>query len=168
MMTRVLLLFFVCIFFLIGCGRRPKEITSLQRKEAETLASEADFAMTLRDLPRTEALLTKVVALCPDEGEYWTNLGAVRMRLGDREKAKSAYQSALTAYKDASKAEPKNPELILQQVYVLALLGRVDEARKLVEQTQKKMPEDRVIREFVEQKQLDLMLAERTFKEVSL
>lgn len=167
-MKRIFILLFAFGFFLAGCGRRGKEITSLQRKEAASLASEADFAMTLRDLPRTEALLSKVVALCPDTGEYWANLGAVRMRLGDREKAKSAYQSALAAYKDAAKLEPKNTEVILQQVYMLALLGRVDEARKLVEQTQKKFPEDRFIREFVQEKQLDRMLTERTFKEVSL
>ncbi|HEX2853159.1 MAG TPA: tetratricopeptide repeat protein [Opitutaceae bacterium] len=167
-MKRIFILFIALGFLLGGCGRRAKEITSLQRKEAETLASEADFAMTLRDLPRTESLLTKVVALCPDNGEYWVNLGAVRMRLGEREKAKTAYQSALAAYKDAAKLEPLNTERILQQVYILALLGRVDEARKLVEQTQKKFPEDRFVREFVQEKQFDRMLAERNFKEVSL
>lgn len=165
-MKRFFLLSCAFAFFLAGCGR--KEITSLQRKEAETLASEADFAMTLRDLPRVEALLTKVVALCPDDGEYWANLGAVRMRLGEREKAKSAYQSALSAYKDATKVEPKNTELIVQQAYMLALLGRVDDARKLIEQTHKKFPEDRGIRQFVEDKQLDRMMAERSFKEVAL
>lgn len=167
-MKRVFILLFAFSFFLGGCGRRTKEITSLQRKEAAALASEADFAMTLRDFPRTESLLDKIVTLCPDNGEYWANLGAVRMRLGHREKAKSAYQSALAAYQEAAKLEPKNTEVILQQVYILALLGRVDEARKVVEQTQKKFPADPFIREFVQEKQLDQMLAERSFKEVSL
>lgn len=169
-MTRFFTLLLALGFLLGGCGKgkATKEITSLQRKEAETLASEADFALTLRDLPRTEALMTKVVALCPDNGQYWGTLGAVRMRLGEREKAKNAYQSGLDAYKEAAKLEPKNTELILHQVYMLALLGRVDDARKLVEQTQKKFPEDLLIREFVQEKQLDGMLAEKTFKEIAL
>jgi Flp pilus assembly protein TadD len=168
-MKRVIARFLTCLVLLgTGCGPRAKEITSLQRKEAASLASEAEFAMTLRDLPRTRALLTKVVALCPDDGQQWANLGAVCMRLGDRAHAKSAYESALRAHKDFARSEPLNTEPILQQVYVLALLGRVDEARKLLEKTRRKFPEDRAVRDFVEDKQLDRLLAAPSFKEVSL
>lgn len=151
-----------------GCGRRGREITSLQRKEAASLASEAEFAMTMRDLPRAEKALTKVVALCPDTGEYWVGLGSLRMRLGDRDGAKSAYQSALSAYEDAAKKEKADGGPVLQQVHVLALLGRVDEARKLLEKSEKKFPNDRLIRDFIQERQLDQMLADPTFKGMSL
>jgi Flp pilus assembly protein TadD len=168
-MNRAIVILLVLLGVLgTGCGRRTKEITSLQRKEAASLASEAEFAMTLRDLPRTQALLTKVVELCPDEAEHWSNLGSVRMRLGDRDGAKRAYESALGVYKDLAKREPKNAGACLQQVYMLALLGRVEDARKLVEKTQKKFPEDRDVRSFVESKQLERMLMDPSFKQVSL
>ena len=158
-------------FFLLsglGCRPRSKEITSLQRKEAASLASEAEFAVTLRDLPRAQGLLIKVTSLCPDNGEYWSNLGSVRMRLGDRDGAKNAYETALAAYKNTAKLEPQHTELILQQVYVLALLGRVEEARKLLEKAHQKFPEDRLVREFVQEKTLDRLITEPTFKEISL
>lgn len=168
-MKRVPVLLVASMFLLgTGCGPRSKEATSLQRKEAAALSSEADFAMSLRDLPRTVALLERIVALCPDDGEHWSNLGSVRMRLGDRDGAKKAYQSALAAHEAAAKLAPKTTEPVLQQVYVLALLGRVDDARKLLEKTQKKFPEDRAVRDFVQAKQLDRLLDERAFKEVSL
>ena len=164
----VLILVGFAVLFAPGCGRRAKEITSLQRKEAASLASEAEFAVTVRDLPRAEKLLTKMVSLCPDTGEYWVGLGSLRMRLGDREGAKRAYQSALETYADAAKLEKANGAPLLHQIHVLALLGRMDEARKLLEKAQKKMPEDRLIREFVKERQLDLMLADPVFKEMSL
>lgn len=169
MMKRfVLVLMGVAAFSAAGCGRRTKEITSLQRKEAASLASEAEFALTLRDMPRAEKLLTKVTALCPDTGEYWVGLGSLRMRLGDRDGAKSAYQAALGAYEDAAKKEKADGEPVLQQVHVLALLGRVDEARKLLEKSEKKFPNDRLIRDFIQERQLDHLLADPNFKGMSL
>jgi tetratricopeptide (TPR) repeat protein len=169
MMKRfMLVLWGVAALSATGCGRRSKEITSLQRKEAASLASEAEFAVTLRDLPRAEILLTKVAALCPDTGEYWVGLGSLRMRLGDRDGAKSAYQSALRAYQDAAKGEKADGAQVLQQIHALALLGRVDEARKLLEKSEKKFPNDRLIRDFIQERQLDQMLADPTFKGMSL
>ena len=129
----VLILTGLALLFAAGCGRRSApEITSLQRKEAASLASEAEFAVTVRDLARAEKVLTKATALCPDAGDYWLGLGSIRMRLGNREGAKQAYQSAFDAYGDDAKQEKADGTPGLQQVHVLALLGRVDEARKLL------------------------------------
>lgn len=85
-----------------GCGLGKNKITDLQRKEAAHLASEAEFAMTLRDYARAEGTLAKVVELCPDTGPYWMNLGTARIRLGNRGGAKEAYQSALRAFAAAA------------------------------------------------------------------
>lgn len=157
--------------FAPGCGKRSdgaKEITSLQRKEAENLVTEADFAVSIRDLARAEGLLTKAVALARDTGDFWVNLGSVRMRLGNREGAKSAYESALGAYKQAAKAENAGGSPMLQEVYVLALLGKVDAARKLLDEAQKKFPADPGVRVFVQEKHLDQLLSDPKFKQISL
>ena len=157
----------VALLAFAGC-KPHREITSLQRKEAATLASEAQFAMSLRDFSRTEGLLTKAVALCTDTGDFWVDLAAVRMRQGNRDGAKNAYRSALSAYEEAYKQGSENTEAILQQVFVLASLGRVDDARALLEKARKQHPDDRTIQDFVRARQLDSMLVDPHFKETAL
>ena len=157
----------IALLSAIGCTRRH-EITSLQRKEAANLVSEAQFAVTVRDWTRTEGLLTKATALCPDDAEYWLSLGSVRARMKNRDGAKAAYRSALKAYEEAYKKDSKDNELLLHQVYVLALLGEEKDARALLEKIQKKNPDDRAIQGFVREKQLDAMLADPAFREMAL
>ncbi|MDO8541730.1 MAG: hypothetical protein Q7S40_14940 [Opitutaceae bacterium] len=151
-----------------GCGGRRKEVTELQRKEAAHLASEAQFAMNLRDWARAESVMTKVVEVCPDAGPYWVSLGSLRVRIDKRGPARDAYKSALQAYEDEAKKNPKDVEPWLQQVYVLALMGRVDDSRKLLEKMAKRFPESRDVRAFIEGKQFEAMLADPTFKQMAL
>lgn len=163
-----------CLLFLLvlsvgltaGCGR--KEITSLQRKEAANIVSEAQFALTLRDYARAEPLLAKAVAICPDMPEYWQSLGAVRRRLDNRSGAKQAYEQMLDASRDAYHRDAKNTDALLQQVYALALLGRVDDARDVLTKAQKDHPDDRVLSAFGDGKQLDRVLNDPAFKEIAL
>ena len=153
-----------------GCSPKSKEITSLQRKEAATLDSEAQFALQLKDLARAEGLIAKAADLCPDTGKYWVDLGSIRVRLGKKDAARTAYQGALKAYEGAAAnagAAP-DPGPWLQQVYVLALLGRVDDARSVLARAQKKFPESRAVRSFVEGKQIDQMIADPSFKLIAL
>jgi tetratricopeptide (TPR) repeat protein len=170
MVSRLLLT--VCAAALLavaGCKPHAKEITSLQRKEAASLASEAQFALSVRDVARAEASLAKAAALCPDTGDYWLELGRCRVRLGQRGTAKDAYKSALDAYEgDAGRDAALRTPSTLRQVYVLALLGRADDARALLAQAQKQSPDDRDLRAFAETKQIDQMLASPAFKEVAL
>jgi Flp pilus assembly protein TadD len=153
-----------------GCGPagKPKPISDLARKQAEHSASEAQFAMTMRDWARAEAELTKTVELDPNTGAYWVSLGAMRMKLGNRSGAKAAYKGALAAFEGDAAGEKNDPEPWLQQVYVLALLGRVDDARVLLGKTAKKFPDQRNVRLFIEGKQFDHMLADPMFKENAL
>ncbi len=163
-----LFLLAVAVLVLGGCKPKPAEITSLQRKEAANLVSEAQFAMTLRDYARAEGLLAKATALEFDNGNYWVSLGSMRVRLGQRPAAKKAYESALNAFEAAYKLDPKVPQPYLQQVYALALLGRVDVARDLLATIEKKHPGDPAVRAFVQGKQLEAMLNSALFKEISL
>jgi tetratricopeptide (TPR) repeat protein len=151
-----------------GCKPKPMDIPALHRKEAANLASEAQFAVTLRDFARAEPLFEKAAKMCPDEGDYWINLGIVRRRQGNVAGAKDAYERARSAYRDVFAIEEKDSSLLLQEIYALALLGKGDDARKALAKAQKKMPDDRGIRLFVENKQLDLMLADPGFKEIAL
>lgn len=151
-----------------GCKPKPRDIPAIQRKEAANFASEGQFANALRDYARAEPLFEKAAKLCPDEGDYWINLGVARRRQGNTSGAKSAYENARDAYREAFEINPKNSEPLLQEVYTLVLLGQVDKARKALEKARKKAPDDRAVRLFVENKQLDRILDDPMLKEIAL
>jgi tetratricopeptide (TPR) repeat protein len=149
-----------------GCGR--KEVTALQRKEAANLASEAQFALTLRDYARAEPLLAKATELNPDAPELWQSLGVVRRKQGNKGGAKDAYKQMLDAAKARYKADNKKTDALFQQIYALALLGRADDARALLAKAQQNHPDDRAINAFADGKQLDRILEDPAFKDLAI
>lgn len=163
-----LLLVSVALLVAAGCKPKARDIPPLQRKQAANLVSEAQFALTLRDYARAEPLFDQAVKLCPDNGDYWVSLGVARRRQGNKAGAQKAYEQARDAYHQAFRIDPKQTDAVLQEVYVLALLGRVDEARKTLARAQEKLPDSRPVRLFVESKQLDRLLEEAGFKEIAL
>jgi tetratricopeptide (TPR) repeat protein len=157
----------VAVLASFGCAKK-KEVSTIDRKKAESWVSEAQFALTIRDYPRAEGLYVQATAACPDDGGYWVGLGTTRARQGQRDGARAAYQSALRVYEAKLGNSKTDSEAALQQVYVLALLGRVDEARSLQTKLQARFPDNREVRLFVENKQLDRMLTDPRFKEIAL
>lgn len=162
------LVLLVALFASFGCTKPHKEITELERKQAANFASEAQFAATLRDYSRAQGLFAQAADLCPDTGAYWLSLGSMHMRLSQRDEARAAYTKALGAFQAAAKKEKTDSEPALQQLYVLALLGRVDEARTLQKKLLDQYPNDRDVRAFVEGKRLDLIVNDPNFKVFAL
>jgi len=163
----ILLLAVFALLLAPGCGGGKPEITELQRKEAAHLASEAEFAVTLRDYKRAEGLFAQVVQLAPDTGPYWVSLGTMRVRLGDRAGAKKSYEAALRAFETEARKEEANAEPWLGRVHTLALLGRSDEARKLLAQAAQRFPNDRNVRRFFEG-EFERILVNPEFKAMAL
>jgi len=164
-MTSRLALVAAAALALAGC--RGRDITSLQRKEAASVSSEAAFAVELRDWKRAEGLYAKAADLCPDSGDYWMNLGVVRMHLGDRPGARTAYKSALPAYEAEFERDPANTQPVLRRAYVLVILGRAEEARSALDKARAKRPDDRRLRSFFENHGMDGMIADPGLKEIS-
>lgn len=156
---------FVAALTASGCGK--KEISSIDRRQAATMVSEANFAMSVRDWSRAEGLFAQAVKLCPDTPEYWLALGTARRRLNDKPGAQTGYEETLKLVKQTYKKSP-NPALGLQQVYLYALLGKVDDARSTVTKVQADFPNDPAVRAFVENKQLDQILTAPEFKDLAL
>lgn len=150
-----------------GCGAGKEEITERQRMEAAHLASEAEFAATLRDYARAEALFSQIVQLAPDTGSYWVSLGSMRVRLGDRARARESYQAALRAFTTEAGKEEADAEPWLDRVHTLALLGRIEEARKVLAQAAQRFPNDRHVRRFVEG-EFERILENPEFKAMAL
>jgi len=149
------------------CACRHREITKLERDEAASDSSEADFAVTVKEWSRAEGLYAKAAALCPDTGDYWLNLGVVRMRLGDKGGARSAYKSADAAYRDAADLDPANSKAVIRRIYVLVLLGRADDARSVLDKARAKSPADRLLRSFYENGGLAKMAADPALKSLA-
>ncbi|MBS0663727.1 MAG: hypothetical protein JSR48_10725 [Verrucomicrobia bacterium] len=149
---------------LAGCS--PKEITPLERKQGASYASEAAFAANLRDFARAEGLLAQAVAVCPDTTEYWISLGTARRKLDNRSGARDAFKSALKAARAVQRRLPDNSQAVIQEVYLLALLGKDDDARSTLEKARRDHPDDRTIRLFLENKELDRLLADPGFKDL--
>jgi tetratricopeptide (TPR) repeat protein len=164
-MTSRLALVLAVALALSGC--RAKEISSTDRKEAANIISEAEFAVAMKDWPRAEGLYVKATALCPDQGESWVALGVIRMRLHNPGGAKDAYKSALSAYTDDIKRDPTNTFPVVKSASILVILGRMDDARSLIDRAYAKNPDDRRLKDFVELKALDKMAVDPALKEVS-
>ena len=149
-----------------GCTKKI-EVTSLQRKEAAALVSEAEVAITIRDFPRAETLMQQAVKLCPDNGSYALSLGNILVKTGKKPEAKKVFSSALQAYQAAYKADPTDGSLLMRQMYVQALLGQGDEARKLLRKAKDKHPKNSEVSGFSENA-LEQMLADPGFKAMAL
>ncbi len=150
-----------------GCSKARKEVSERDRKEAVFLATEAQFAINLRDWPRAEGLLTKAAALSP-EATYWLALGSARVRTGNRGGAKEAYLAALRAFEDEAARDAKLVEPWLNQVTVLALLGRLDDSRALLAKAAKRFPNDGRLKELLDPKAFDRLVGDPGFKENAL
>jgi Flp pilus assembly protein TadD len=150
---------------LAGCRQRVP--TQLERDEAANDVSEANFALTVHDFARAEGLYAKATDLCPDEGDAWVSLGITRMRLSNPGGARSAYKSALDAYRENARSDPSNTVLTIRRAYVLVILGRADEARGLIDDARSRYPDDRRLRSFVEARGLDKMMADPALKELA-
>ncbi len=168
-MKKVLFLVFAAAFLVLaGCKPKPKEISQLERKKGANFASEAQFAMTMRDYPRAEGLLAQAAQQCPDDSGYWIALGQSRILQNNKAGAKEAYTHALDAVVDAAKQEPKEPEHYVQQIGILALLGQPEKARVTADEMAKKFPDDLKVRQFISRKEIDQMLADPTMKRFSV
>lgn len=153
---------------LLGTACSKKEISALDRKEAANFASEADFALQIKEHARAEDLLAKATALAPDAPEYWLGLGGVRAKLGKKNEARKAYEETLAIYKGLYKKDAGDGELLIQQAYVLALLNRADDARATLEKAVKSHPTNSKIKGFITNKALEKMLADPAFKEMAI
>jgi tetratricopeptide (TPR) repeat protein len=148
-----------------GCAKKP--VSDLDRKKAAAAASEAQFAVSIREYDRAEKLLAEATQLCPDDPQYWLGLGSTRVRAGQRDAARTAYKRALAAFEQVEKAK-RSSEAALQQVYVLALLGQLDDARARLAKVQSRYPDDRDVRAFVDENHLDRMLKDSQFRQFAL
>lgn len=164
------LLILSCLLFALataGCGPGGKEVSERDQKQAAQLASEAEFAATLREWPRAEKLFAEAARIDPDAA-YLMGLGSVRVRQGNRSGAKEAYEAALRASERESARKPGDSDRWIRRAYLLALLGRQADGRALLLEAAKRLPQDRRLRAFLADKEFDALVSAPAFRQISL
>lgn len=150
-----------------GCKPKPASLTPLQRKQAASLASEGDFAVAMKNLPRAETLYRQALEIGPDLPLYWQTLGVIQRKQGNVKGARTAYERALDLYADEYRTSRKS-ESLAQQVWLLSLLGRQSDAEKLIKRAQAEHPNDPLLRQLADPKKLEAMRQSPDFQALAL
>jgi tetratricopeptide (TPR) repeat protein len=159
----------VCAAVLLaaGCSKQPKEVSEVAKKEAAALISEAQFAMSIREYTRAEELVRRALQLHEAMPEYWVSLGMALRKQENKDGARDAYKTALGLHQDRYKAERK-PEELAQQAFVLALLGKTDEALKTLEKGLKDHADSEVMKKMAHPRGLPRTFQTPEFKALAL
>ena len=88
--------------------------------------------------------------------------------MAGRAGAREAYRSALKAYEDDAARRNTLSEPWIKQAYVLALLGRSDDSRAVLQKAARHFPNDVKLRAFSDPKEYAKMLASQDFKDMAL
>jgi tetratricopeptide (TPR) repeat protein len=153
------------LLFSAGCEKKPKEVPAAVKTEAAMLISEAQFASSIREYSRAQELVERAIKLRDDVPEFWVTLGMARRKQDNKDGARQAYEKALGLHKARYKAD-KNPEDLAQQAFVLALLGRTDEALKLLEKGVKDHPDSASMKKMADPRGLPATFKNEKFKEL--
>ncbi|MFA6962377.1 MAG: tetratricopeptide repeat protein [Opitutaceae bacterium] len=164
-----LLTLLVCVIVLVstGCSKKPKEVSKVDIAQAASLASEAQFAMQIREYSRAEELIQQALKLRNDMPEYWVSLGMARRKQDDTSGARKAYEKALELHTALYKKDHA-PEQLSQQAFVLALLGRTDEAVKLLQKGLKDHPDSPVMQKMADPRGLPRTFQTPEFKALAI
>jgi len=146
---------------------QPKDVPKIVAAEAANLVSEASFAVQIRDYARAEKSLARAVELRPDIPDWWSSLGSACKRQSKIGDARSAYKKALAIYEKRYAATADVTDL-QQQLIMLVLLGREDDARTLLEQSCKKQPDQPVLKRLSEGKIVDQLLRDPNIQQLKL
>ncbi len=152
---------FVSLLLLLGaCKPKDVEVSSTNRAQAVKLVTDADMQILLKDHAGAEKMLSQAVELDPTVPVYWSNLGMARVKLGDNSGAKKAYKRELELLEKAAKKDPKDLNAQLAPITPLVLLGRADDARELLEKVARDNPSDFRVKQLVDSKFIDQVVAD--------
>jgi tetratricopeptide (TPR) repeat protein len=162
-----LILVSAVVLFATGCSKKVEEVPTAVKAEAAMLMSEAQFASSIREHSRAEELIGRALKLREDVPEYWVALGMARRKQDNKDGARKAYEKAVGLHKARYKKD-KDPEELAHQAFVLALLGRTEDALKVLEQGVKDHPDSAAMKKMADPRGLPATFKTETFKELSL
>ena len=146
---------------------QPKDVPKIVAAEAANLVREASFALQIRDYARAEKSLARAVELRSDIPDWWFSLGSACKRQAKTGDARFAYKKALALFEKRYEATTNVADL-QQQLIMLVLLGREDDARKLLEQSGKKQPDQLMLKRLFDGKFIDQLLRDPNIQQLKL
>jgi Flp pilus assembly protein TadD len=115
------------------------------KSRLEQLASQSASALNAKDYSQAQSFAAQATNIDPQFAEGWVACGMASVQLGQIDRARDAYEHALALHESRHRQNPSNPDQVVQQIFVLSLLGRSDEADAMLKQAQKDYPKDQQI-----------------------
>ncbi len=163
MQTRVAPLLLIAFAALLGACSKSREITSLDRAEADARVAKARAEIQFNDIGKAESLLVEAVGFNPDAYPYWLELVNVRLHLGKKKEARKACEQAVAACQRIIGQEPGDINVRLDQIRLLVSLGNTKDAQKALDQAGRDLPHDNLIRDCIANKLVDKLAADPEF-----
>ena len=144
-MKNISLISFLALAFVAGCGRATH---SAATSSSDQLIHESSVAFNAKDYTKAQALAAQAKALDPNAEGAWVGYGTASAMLGQPDKARDAYERALSLCQAISSRHPSDVSVVYQQIYLLTLLDRSSEAEALLRQARINHPNDKGLTTF--------------------
>jgi len=130
-----------------SCARAPHNATASRPQQ---LANESAAAFNAKDYAKAQTLAAEATSIDPQFAEAWVGYGIASLRLGQSDHARQAYERALSLHQARHRQNPSDANQVLQQIFLLTLLGRPTEAETLLKQARTDYPNDQTIAKLAE------------------
>ena len=126
----------LAVVLLTSCAPTPQQ-----------LASDGATAFNAKDYTKAQTLARQATSIDPKFAEAWVSYGMASVRLGETDQARAAYEQALSLHQARHLQNPSDTNQVIQQIFLLTLLGRQAEAETLLKQAQTDYSSDQQIKE---------------------
>ena len=141
----MLLMFLWCA----SCTRPPQNKNSIT-PQAQQLAGEGAAAFNATNYSKAQTLSLAATRIDPQFAEAWVGYGMASVRLGQSDQARQGYERALSIYQARHRQNPSDVNQLVQQIFLMALLDRPDEAEKMLRQAHVDFPKDQTLAKLAE------------------
>ncbi len=132
----------LAVALLTSCAQAPYDVAA---PNPQQLASESAAALNTKDYAKAQTLAEQATSVDPQFAEAWVGYGMASVRLGQTDRAREAYEQALSLHQARHQQNPSDANQVVQQIFLLTLLGRPAEAETLLKQAQADYPSDQQI-----------------------
>lgn len=132
----------LAVALLTSCAPAPHDVAAPNPRQ---LASESAAALHTKDYAKAQTLAGQATSIDPKFAEAWVSYGMASVRLGQTDQARAAYERALSLHQARHLQNPSDANQVVQQIFLLTLLGRSAEAETLLKQAHIDYPSDQQI-----------------------
>ncbi|HEU5396741.1 MAG TPA: tetratricopeptide repeat protein [Verrucomicrobiae bacterium] len=132
----------LAVALLPSCAPAPHDVAA---SNPRPWASASAAASNTKDYAKAPTLAGQATGIDPQFAEAWVGYGMASVRLGQTDRAREAYERALSLYQARHHQNPADANQVVQPIILLTLQRRPAEAETLLEQAQADYPSDQQI-----------------------